>query len=65
VFFVGRCCGPLLNKNVNLTSPILLALFHLFPIFHQLVDKYEAGSASADQALPEALTCFFLLKIPR
>ena len=31
----------------------------------QLMDKYEAGSAVADRALPEALTCFFLLKVPR
>eukprot|EP00043_Microstomoeca_roanoka_P017876 m.188057 g.188057 ORF g.188057 m.188057 type:complete len:1956 (-) comp16717_c2_seq1:255-6122(-) len=31
----------------------------------QALDRYEAGSPQADSALPEALTCFFTLKIPR
>eukprot|EP00730_Choanoeca_flexa_P001737 TRINITY_DN10762_c0_g3_i2.p4 TRINITY_DN10762_c0_g3~~TRINITY_DN10762_c0_g3_i2.p4 ORF type:complete len:113 (+),score=23.85 TRINITY_DN10762_c0_g3_i2:3787-4125(+) len=31
----------------------------------QLVDKYPEGSPAADAMLPEALTCFFLLKLPK
>eukprot|EP00045_Choanoeca_perplexa_P017892 m.270728 g.270728 ORF g.270728 m.270728 type:complete len:4196 (-) comp17668_c0_seq1:27-12614(-) len=31
----------------------------------QLVDKHADGSKQADASLPEALTCFFLLKLPQ
>jgi hypothetical protein len=29
------------------------------------MDKYLEGSPQADAQLPEAMTCFFLLKLPR
>ena len=34
------------------------------PFVLQVLDKYTAGTARADAALPEAYTCFFMLKIP-
>lgn len=31
----------------------------------QMLDRYPAGSKVADEALPEAYTCFFVLKLPK